>query len=148
MSKYYAEKLNLGLEFQDFIFDKLYEIGLPLISYSSKKYQVEKGENKAGFEIKYDMMFRKTGNFWIEVAEKSNPNNPKWIPSGIHRDDNAWLYIIGDYEEIYIFAKQHLLLIESQYEIFENKMKTSRGFKLPVKRSRIIAARVLSFGQK
>lgn len=143
MNPYYREKLKQGIEYQDYIFDKLYSLGLPLISYGSKKYQIEKGENKAGFEIKFDDKFAITGNFWIEVAEKSNANNEYWIPSGICRDDNTWLYLIGNYEIIYIFAKLHLKLIQTQYNIIINNTKTSKGFLLPKKRANILAVRII-----
>ena len=132
-----------GLEYQDYIFDKLYSLGIPLISYSSKKYQIEKGENKAGIEIKFDNMFDKTKNLWIELAEKSNSNNKDWIPSGISRDDNTWLYLIGNYEIIYIFAKRHLTLIKDQYPMIINKTETSQGFLLPKQRADILATRII-----
>ena len=148
MTEYYKKKLNQGLEYQDFIFDTLYSLGLPLISYGSKKYQVEKGENKAGFEIKFDDKFATTGNFWIEVAEKSKPENKQWIPSGIYRDDNTWLYLIGNYSEFYIFAKSHLQLIESDYDIIINNRKTSKGFLLPKKRADKLAVRIIKCGDE
>lgn len=143
MDKYYKDQLEDGLQFQDFVFDVLYEYGIPLISYSSKKYQVEKGENKAGIEIKYDKQFIKTGNFWIELYEKSHPSKKKWIASGILRDDNTWLYLIGNYDVFYIFPKKYLKLISNQFHILVNKRKTSKGFLLDIKRADTIAAKII-----
>ena len=82
-TEYYKDKLKSGLYYQDFVMEKLYEIGLPLISYSSKEFQVMLGENKAGIEIKNDTKYSTTGNLYIEIAEKSNPSNVDYIPSGI-----------------------------------------------------------------
>lgn len=132
MTPYYSEMLNLGLQFQDFVFDKLYGEGLPIISYSSKLYQTKYGENKAGFEIKYDRNFRKTGNFYIETAEKTKASLKDFYPSGILRDDNTWLYIIGDYETIYILSKRQLKILQKLNKFKEVKNTTSMGFLLPV----------------
>jgi len=132
MNSYYKEKLEQGLTYQDFVVEKLYEIGLPLISYSSKKYQALIGENKIGIEIKNDDKFAETGNFYIEIAEKSDANNLNWIPSGIYRNDNSWLYILGNYNEIYIFSKKQLILIHKTGKYREVEIPTSKGYLLPM----------------
>lgn len=132
MNRYYKEKLEQGLTYQDFVVEKLYEIGLPLISYSSKKYQALIGENKIGIEIKNDDKFAETGNFYIETAEKSDANNLNWIPSGIYRNDNSWLYILGNYNEIYIFSKKQLILIHKTGKYKEVEIPTSKGYLLPM----------------
>lgn len=132
MTPYYKEKLEQGLYYQDFVVEKLYDAGLPLISYSSKKYQQIIGENKAGFEIKNDTLFRKTGNFYIEIAEKSNPANPHFVKSGIFRNDNTWLYIIGDMQEIFIFSKRQLQLLHNADKYKETTIPTSIGYLLPM----------------
>lgn len=131
---YYQEMLEHGLQYQDFVVEQLYKCGLPIVSYSSKKYQCTVGENKPGFEIKFDRKFRSTGNFYIETAEKSNPNNKQFIDSGIYRDDNAWLYIIGDYEDIFVFSKRQLkTLYESEnLHIKKQQIATSKGYTIPV----------------
>jgi len=110
--------------------EKLYDAGIPLLSYSSKKYQILIGENKAGIEIKYDRKFRETGNFYIETAEKSAANNKEFVASGIFRNDNTWLFIIGDYETIFIFSKEQLKKIKNNYKQVETP--TSKGFLIPV----------------
>ena len=143
---YYREKLEQGLSYQDYVTEKLYSVGLPIIGYSSKKYQNEKGENKNGWEIKFDDIRKNTGNLYIEIAEKSNSDNKEYVPSGILRNDNTWLYVIGDYTKIYIFSKKQLQKLynsktkkviyknatekETLREI-ENKTRTSKGFLLP-----------------
>lgn len=130
MTDYYQKKLEEGLTYQDFVMEKLYEVGIPLISYSSKKYQVERGENKAGIEIKNDQRFRETGNFYIELAEKSWEGSKKYVSSGIQRDDNTWLYVIGDYETIFIFGKRQLQCMANKFR--QVQTPTSIGYLLPV----------------
>jgi len=86
---YYNEKLQQGLEFQDVVTRALYQRGIVVVGYSSRRFQVEQGENMLGAEIKRDGRFRETGNLYIEVAEKSHPDNPAYVSSGIHREDNS-----------------------------------------------------------
>jgi hypothetical protein len=139
VNEYYAKKLQQGLEYQDYVFEKLYDVGIATIAYSSKKYQNTKGENKAGFEIKFDDRLKSTGNLYIEIAEKSHPANKDFVPSGIYRNDNTWLYMIGNYDTIFIFDKKRLRKIcDGKYYKkiggrFIDSVPTSRGFTLPAK---------------
>lgn len=140
MTEYYKGKLEAGLEYQDFISDQLRKSEPCIIigAYSSKKYQYEHGESSSGIEIKHDMMMKATGNLYIEVAEKSNANLPDFTESGIMRNDNTWLYLIGDYEQAFLFSKKQLRIIyeDKQYYkqrgIQEKQKDTSIGFILPI----------------
>jgi len=105
---YYAEKLQEGLQFQDVVTRELYKRGIVVVGYASRRFQINKGENMLGAEIKRDGNFRETGNLYIEVAEKSHPDNTDYIPSGIMRNDNSWLFVIGDEMTIYIFSTLYL----------------------------------------
>lgn len=125
---YYHRQLEKALEYQDFVADKLYEIGIPLNCYSSKKYQYGKGESRTGIKIKFDDQRKRTGNLYIEYAEKSNPNNKIYIPSGIERKDNTWLYVIGDYDIIYILAKNWLQQIKNLKDTRHVTTPTSKGY--------------------
>ena len=128
MTDNYKLMLEKGLQFQDFITDILIkELGISLSTYSSQKYQNLKGENKQGFEIKFDDKYKDTGNVYIEVAEKSNLLNENFISSGIYRNDNTWLYLIGDYKEIFIFSKKHLKLMYESKKYKEVIISTSKG---------------------
>ena len=49
-----------------------------------------------------------TGNIYIETAEKAIPREGPYVQSGIYRDDESWLYGIGDYSKFYIFGKKCL----------------------------------------
>ena len=145
MNQYYQEKLGEGLHFQDFVVEELYKIGLPIISYSSKEYQNMIGENKAGLEIKLDNKYKTTGNLYIEIAEKTKAENPNYIRSGIYRSDNTWLYLIGDYEKIYIFAKSFLVQLHNcgKYREIEIPLKTSKGYLLPEKQAIKYCAKII-----
>ena len=131
---YYSEKLQQGLEYQDYVTDVLYQHGLVLVGYSSKKFQNEKGENVLGAEIKRDGKFRKTGNLYIELAEKSHPDKENYTQSGINRDDNSWLYIIGDEKDIYIFSVKYLNLLKSRYK--QVQTPTSIGLLVPLEEAK------------
>lgn len=65
-----GEELEDTLIFQDFVTDKLYQIGWSINAYSSKKYNIEKGESIAGIEIKHDKKMKETGNLYIEMYER------------------------------------------------------------------------------
>lgn len=134
MTEYYREKLEEGLEFQDFVIDN---IDIPIIVYASRKYQENNGESKCGIEIKHDMLFRKTGNLYIETAEKSNATNINFVQSGIYRKDNTWLWIIGDYKTVYFLAKEQLIALDKYVidgkDVFHHVInETSMGFLLPI----------------
>ena len=140
-SNYYKEKFLEGSQYQDFISQKFTEMGMPLVMYVSKRFQYDVGENTAGVEIKFDGKYHKTGNLYIETAEKSHPDNPDFIPSGIYRSDNAWLYVQGDYKTIFIFGKKHLIEISDKCHRVSNP--TSQGFILSRTLARDLALKVI-----
>lgn len=98
-SAYYEKQLNDGQAFQDFIAQRLYAEGIVLINFQSREAQSKHGENMLGLEIKLDKRFADTSQLWIEIAEKTEPTQPIWVAAGIDRDDNSWLYGIGNYDE-------------------------------------------------
>jgi len=131
ITEYYKNCLEKGLEYQDFVTDILLnEIGVSLSNYSSKKFQL-KGENKQGIEIKFDDLYKATNNIYIEIAEKSNANNENFVNSGIFRNDNTWLYVIGDYDYIFIFGKSFLINMYYSKRFKEIETMTSKGFLIP-----------------
>ena len=127
---YYAEKLEIGLQFQDYITTKLYQRGIVLNNFVSKKNQISCGENMLGVEIKKDMLFRDTGNLYFEVSEKSHPDKTSYAASGIHRKDNSWLFIIGDEKTIYIFPINYLVKLSGRYRKVQTP--TSKAFLMPI----------------
>lgn len=129
---YYKEKLEEGLVFQDVVTRELYLRGVVVVGYSSRHYQNKCGENMLGAEIKRDDNFRQTGNLYIEVAEKSNPDIKHYTPSGIMRDDNSWLFVIGDESTVWIFPTNYLrMLVEPRgYRYYTGP--TSKGYLMPL----------------
>ena len=127
---YYADKLTQGIEFQDAATKILWQHGIVIVGYSSRRFQNECGENIMGAEIKRDGHFRNTGNIYIEVSEKAHPDNHSFAPSGIYKKDNQWLFIIGDEETLYIFPTKYLRKLEKRYTAVETP--TSTGFLLPL----------------
>jgi len=143
--EYRANKIESGLLYQDFIVDLMLQVlRFPVTIYSSRLYQTTVGEGPAGVEIKHDEKYATTGNLWIEVAEKARPREGAYVPAGICRDDNSWLYIIGDYDTVFVFTKVLLQAFAARYEIRENKTRTSQGYLLPDDIARRSAARVLA----
>lgn len=132
VSDYYREKLKQGQAFEDFVYVELYKQGVCVLPYVSKEMQYV-GENHFGIEVKNDCEFRSTGNLYIEYAEKTKAENSNYISSGIFRNDNSWLFAIGDYQTIYFFDKKRLknILVKSN-TIKKVETPTSRGYLLPV----------------
>ena len=130
----YTDCFERGLAYQDFVVHELYRLGLPLVTYSSKKYQVGMGETSAGIEIKLDSNIRKYGNLYIETQERKDESLP-FSPGGIYRDDNTWLYVIGDYQSIFIMSKAQLILTHQSNKLKMVEKPTSIGMLLPVERA-------------
>jgi len=146
----YEPRLEAGIQFQDFVCVELHKLGIILQNMSSKKYQRKK-ENLLGLEIKFDRRFRETGNLYIETHEKSDPSNPEYVKSGIYRDDETWLFGIGDEQTFFIFAKT---LLRNFVELSDSltwlkrakPTPTSMGVLFPLAKARQWAARVVEFG--
>jgi hypothetical protein len=134
----YDDSYIKGTEYQDFIITEMLKKGFPICSYSSKKYQFNHGESANGIEIKFDGMMAKTGNLYIEIAEKTNSLNFDYVASGIMRMDNTWAYLIGDYSEAFLLGIGQLRSVWSmpkekkkQCGVQERETPTSRGFTIP-----------------
>lgn len=133
-----------GLEFQDFVVDLLREqLGIVITNYQSQRFQFGVGENKQGIEIKLDREILRTNNVSIEIAEKARASNPYYVPSGIYRNDNSWLYIQGNWNIVFIFAKSILRLLHKSERYKINILPTLKSFLLPVDEAKKYAAKVI-----
>lgn len=137
MDDRYSKDLQRGLEYQDYVFDQLRTMdGMPIFlgAYASVKYQKGKGESPSGLEVKYDALFRQTENLFIETAEKSYAGQVKFHPSGAMSEDNTWLYLIGDYQEAYIFAKNLLkaFCVPENKAVTFKEIPTAQGYIFPL----------------
>ena len=132
MNDYYEQQLAVGQEYQDFIGDVLCKRGLTIRNYTSRKFQLNKGENLIGLEIKHDKQISVYGNLFIEVAERRDLCMP-YFPSGIYAGDTL-LYLIGDRERYFLFATNTLRAIHrsGKYPVITIRRNTSQGFKLPI----------------
>jgi len=140
-----ANTFQCGLEFQDFVCQLLAREHIILQNMHSRTFQISVGENLQGFEIKFDGRCSDTGRLSIEVAEKSRDIASRpWVPSGIMRDDRTWLYIQGNHEVLFVFAKNWLRrwYAEKEPETME-KFGTVRTFYLPIEVAEVMAARVI-----
>lgn len=139
VTEYYSSHLEDGNEYEDFIsYTLLKKYGIFVGVFGSRKYQNKIGESISGIEIKHDNKLAETRNVYIEIAEKSRATNRFWVPSGIYRHDNTYLYLIGDYDEAFLFSKNQLRLIYEdkkyckKHHIIDRYKPTSLGFTYPV----------------
>ena len=150
----YKPQLEEAAKYQDFITDELLKHGIVLNQYASCEYQRKVGESASGIEIKHDKQMAETGNVYIETAEKSNPSKPNYTDSGVYRNDNTWLYLIGDYNTALLFSKNQLRqCIESdetwrmEKNIIYRETPTSRGYTFPVETCKqFLCLRFFEFG--
>lgn len=144
---YRSDQIEQSRIFQDFVCDCFLNIlKIPISTYGSRIYQQEIGESASGIEIKNDRNFHRTGNLYIEVREKARPRPGPYADSGILRSDNTWLYVIGDFNNLFVFAKSLLVCLHQsrRYRAVENGTKTSLGFLLPEADARKYAAQILT----
>lgn len=127
-----GKELEDTLIFQDYITDLLYKTGWVLNCYSSRKYNIEKGESVARIEIKQDKKIKETGNIYIETYERQKSNKGNYIESGILRNDNTVFYIIGDYDRLFMFSKKQIQTIIKTGNFKEVKTETSMGYLIPI----------------
>lgn len=145
---YRSQKAVEGTEYEDFVFDLLREKGLTVLRYVSQKWQYDTGECSGGIEVKYDSLIAEYGNVYIEIAEKARPDAERdYAPSGIYRDDNSWLYVIGDYDQVFVFAKSMLKLLHKSGRYLNKIKPTSKGFVMPEKQALRFAAKVFIRGR-
>jgi hypothetical protein len=143
---YYKAQLEDAKVYQDFVVDAAWSmLGLAIVQYGSKLYQTTIGESRSGVEIKHDKKYCRTGNLWIECAEKATQREGAYVTSGIYRNDNTWIYAIGDYDTIFFFQKTILRALHEskKFRQLENNTRTSDGFLLPNKDAELWAGAIL-----
>ncbi len=144
MTREYEEKLEAGQKYQDYIVYELYNRGFPILQFNSKHFQINKGESINGVEIKHDRMFRQTQNLYIEFAEKKKEAT-QWVRSGIMREDNAKIMVIGDYQSAFVFFVKHLQEEGRRAGWRRIITDTSKGFLLPLERAEELAGWIIDF---
>lgn len=134
-----------GDKFQEFVRGLLNPWGVTIWNFQDKQQQFTIGENAQGCEIKLDAGCVKYGHLSIEIGEKTKLTNWEWVPSGILRQDNSWLYVQGCYEIVFVFAKNWLLrwYKEKVVEDDIHEWRTVKKFYIPIRTAKIMAALVL-----
>lgn len=125
-----AKELEDTLIFQDYITDLLHKFGWSLNCYSSRKYNIEKGESLARIEIKQDKRVKETGNLYFETHEKACTG--VFVESGILRKDNTVFIIIGDYDHLWMFSKKQIQTVLKTETFKMVETETSKGYLLPL----------------
>nr|VFK47024.1 MAG: hypothetical protein BECKSD772F_GA0070984_13482 [Candidatus Kentron sp. SD]VFK50083.1 MAG: hypothetical protein BECKSD772E_GA0070983_13382 [Candidatus Kentron sp. SD]VFK81337.1 MAG: hypothetical protein BECKSD772D_GA0070982_13142 [Candidatus Kentron sp. SD] len=122
----YERCLESGNQFQDYVVSMLIKHkGIVLSNFSSRLFQWSIGEGYQGFEIKFDAPSERGENLLIETGERRSASG-NWVKSGIHRDDNTDIYIIGNYEFFYVFDVKVLRRMEERSE-FLRRHETDTG---------------------
>jgi len=135
---------ELGEAYEEFVVEHwplVYFLGFNGIDELHRRIgreQQYQGETDEGVEIKFDQNiyeYFKKGRLYIETHEKADANNQEYASSGIYRNDNSVYYLIGNYNEWWIFNKEVLQKIDrtrqiiKPFWIFEPKPTgTSKGF--------------------
>ena len=137
-SEYYIKNLTDSHKLEvyaDYIFKTKYDVDIGL--YYGKSQQYNKGETKAGIEIKCDKLFLKTGNYYFEYQERIHANS-LWVNSGILKEDNTKYYLYRVVGNIKIFSREALKQIYEELVVHNHpvagcrkvaaRIGTSKGF--------------------
>ena len=136
-SPYYIQNLEGAHKYEVYIENLFKKHGIDIGLFYGKDDQYS-GESKLGVEIKYDKKLHETGNVYIEYQERMTADQ-EWVNSGIHKEDNTKLFLIGDYDKFFIFPKSELNKLQENLSSFAsygvmpkgNNHKTSKGFIIP-----------------
>jgi len=99
------------------------------------------GETLEGVEVKFDDKMKTTGRIYIEQSEKRLLENKKYVESGIFRNDNTKIWLIGDYSLWFLFSKKYLVWLDRLDPPFLYRPKptgTSIGFCIPIKNAKLL----------
>lgn len=139
-TQYYKDKLVEGQRYENFVMSRWPEVypNRKLTIRDSKYAQLE-GETEEGVEIKYDGRMEDTGRVYIEMQEKTHIDNENYILSGIYRNDNSKLFLIGNMTQWFLFSKEKLVWLDRLDPPFLYRPKptgTSIGFCIPIENAK------------
>ncbi|KKM76086.1 hypothetical protein LCGC14_1383680 [marine sediment metagenome] len=140
MTQYYKDKLAEGQQYENFVMSRWPDV-YPnrKLTIRESKYAQLKGETEEGIEIKYDGRMEETGRVYIEMQEKTHIDNEKYVESGIYRNDNSKLFLIGNMTQWFLFSKEKLVWLDRLDPPFLYRPKptgTSIGFCIPVENAK------------
>lgn len=129
----FEERLSLGKSFEEDVSRFLTGQGFPIGLHISAQLQWKFGESAAHCEIKFDQLWQKYGNLFIETRERRNSNGTSyWRMSGIHDESKPWFYLIGDRTKLWLLAVTFLIRCEFSNKYQSKKTETAEGFVIPV----------------
>ena len=111
-----------------------------LTLFKGKQEQL-KGETHEGVEIKLDQLIGTYGRIYIEQKEKARVENAEYVDSGIYREDNTTIYLVGDYSRWFLFSKRYLRWLDKLDPPFLYRPRptgTSIGFCIPIKNAKTL----------
>lgn len=155
MTPEYARNLERGLNYQHWVqkmYPEIYK-GRTITYYEGKENQL-RGESLEGIEVKLDdkiYEYCETGRLYIEMEEKSRVENDKYVESGIYRNDNTKIWLIGDYTIWFLFSKQKLIWLARLDPPFLFRPKptgTSIGFCIPIKNAKELCLDYVEFSSE
>ena len=138
--KEFYKNLEKGQRFQDYYsFILWHERKRTLCNFQRHDFQKLIGENLQKEEIKYDELSITSKNLFIETEERvSSHQNLK--PAGIYAIDNPRSYVVGNYDNVWIFRTEQLKKFHTEEKPDEVPVKnkitgtvTAKGFLLPKK---------------
>ncbi len=103
-------------------------MGVELGIYQTREEQYEKGESRAGVEIKYDMEMARTKNVYIETAEKARPRSGSYHPAGIYANPRMEHLAIGNMDFWFVFRTEQLRGLHRSNTFRPVTKPTSEGF--------------------
>lgn len=135
MSDHYDSQRAQGDAYEAYMTARLRAEGLTVSRWATKADQLAHGDlcvNGDNVEIKYDTIFIRSGNLFVEVAEKRDRDRATWTPSGIDASSDARYYGIGDYVRFFLFDRAALRNFReaAQPPVITINRETSRGFLL------------------
>lgn len=143
-TKPFNERLDEGHKYEDFVADTLWNYGIVLWVYRSKERQWESGESRMGAEIKLDNRWPETGRLFIECSERRDESGKSiWRPAGIYDKTNPWLYVIGNYTQLWVHGVTTLRLLHEQKRFSEKETPTATGFVIPIADANKYALKVI-----
>jgi hypothetical protein len=144
-TEYYQAQRRAGEAYERFVLSCLVALGHDVTRHDTAAAQFAHGDLRVDgrdVEIKYDARLAETGNLYIEVAEKTDPQGVTWFPSGIARDTSARWYGIGDRRDWFLFRTRTLRETWAAERILTIDRGTSRGFLLSRARAAELAVKI------
>lgn len=141
-----------GMDYQEWVRQQ-YPLVYPKrkLSFFEGKMEQLRGETREGIEIKLDDLifeYCDEGRIYIETHEKAQVQNAKYVESGIYRNDNTRIWLVGDYSMWFLFSKAKLVWLDKLDPPFLYRPKptgTSIGFCIPLPNAKRLCLDFRSF---